>query len=99
MNGWSSPQTWVSIISALAALLAAWHAIKANSKSTTINANVNSRLEELVKILGQAEITIPHEVAAKVVYAPPQTVPQGATLEEELALQWLAKIKGMGRQQ
>jgi hypothetical protein len=79
-------------ISALAALIAAYHAVRANGKATTINANVNGRFAKFLEILGQAAITVPHEVAAKVVAAPPAEVPPDATPEEQLTLEWLAKI-------
>jgi len=88
---------WTAIITGLIAaapgLLAAWHAIQANHKTTNIKANVNGNIERLVDILAQAAITIPHDVATKIIAAPPIDIPDDATSDERLALEFLQKIK------
>lgn len=88
---------WLELIATitanLVALLAAYHAIQGNRKSTNIQANVNGNIASLVKILGEAAITVPHETAAKVIAAPPADIPEDATPEETLALEWIQKLK------
>jgi hypothetical protein len=82
-----------AVISAVAALLAAYHAIRGNQKSTTIKASVNGNLERLVEILAHAAIEIPHDTATKVIEAPPITIPDEATSDERLALEWINKVR------
>jgi hypothetical protein len=83
----------ISAVSALSAAIAAWHAARGSKKSTEIKANVNGNLQRLVDILAEAAITVPHSVAAKVVAAPPADIPDDATLDERLALEWLQKVR------
>lgn len=82
-----------SLVSAIAAVLAAWHAIQGSKKGTQIKANVNGNLERLVQILAESAITIPHDTAAKVISAPPVDIPDDASTDERLALEFLAKLK------
>jgi len=88
---------WTAIITGLIAaapgLLAAYHAIQASRKGTVIKANVNGNMERLLTVLEQAAVTVPHDVAAKVVAAPPVDIPDDATSDERLALEFLQKIK------
>lgn len=81
-----------TLISAIAALIAAYHAARASQKGTTIKANVNGNLENLVRILSESAITIPHSTATRVVSAPPVDLTGDETMEERLALEFLAKI-------
>jgi len=81
----------VSAISALAALLASYHAIKANGKASVIKANVNGNIERLVDILVDAAITIPHETAAKVVATPPVDT-EGLSPDDRLAVEFFQKL-------
>ena len=81
----------ISAISALAALLASYHAIRANSKATVIRANVNGNIERLVNILSEAAITIPHQTATKVIATPPVDT-SGLSPEDKLTVEFLQKL-------
>lgn len=81
-----------TLLSAIAALIAAYHAARANRKGTQIRANVNGNLESLIQILAESAITIPHDTATRVISAPPVQHAADETPEERVAMEFFAKI-------
>jgi hypothetical protein len=79
-------------IAAIPGIVAAFHARKAKQTAQSVNVKVNGNVARLLDILSSASIEIPHDVAAKVIAAPPVSVPEDASSDEIIAQQFAAKL-------
>jgi hypothetical protein len=62
-------------IGAIPGIIAAWYAKGAHTTSKAVDLKVNGNVSRLLDVLTSAAIEIPHDVAAKVVSAPPINTP------------------------